>query len=332
VALRRCLHTSAVQPRGRWPFYNRHQAVTDPSRQDPHYFEKKAETLTIDKSYLDNLAKLYQEKVGSNRELLFKREDNLVQHDNKCWLPEIDASQPCLAYRNIDALKTAPESVKRIFSIEYGERKDLTDAWKDLIIGQVKKHPLDTKSLEARIARATALIRQWTLLIEDIAKKTPKRPTWLTIRLYEMINHRRKLMKLLRQEDEASFERLLQELKIAYHVPPLPEDEQARTRKAWSEAQIRRRVEAEKERRLNEFRQELATKRERFNAMKDKRLKELDLEEQSIRNKLQELTTIDGKVLDVKGTYQGRTIDCISEDKMHDNLFYHKKVLPLKNT
>ena len=117
---------------------------------------------------------------------------------------------------------------------------------------------------------------------------------------------------------------MLKELKIAYHVPPLPEDEQARTRKAWSEDQIRRRVEAEKERSLNEFRHQLAAKRERFIAMRDRRLKELDEEEAAIRSKLQELTTIDGDVLDVKGVYEGRTIDSRSEDKMHDRLFYHK--------
>lgn len=47
------------------------------------------------------------------------------------------------------------------------------------------------------------------------------------------------------------YARLLQELKIAYTVPKRPDH--VKTRKAWSEAQLRLRVEAEKEKRLEEL-------------------------------------------------------------------------------
>uniref|UniRef100_A0A914V341 Uncharacterized protein n=1 Tax=Plectus sambesii TaxID=2011161 RepID=A0A914V341_9BILA len=130
AVVRRCLHSSVVCARGRWPFYNPHKAVTDPSRQDPDYFEKKAETLSIDKNYLENLSRLYYEKAASNRDLIFKREDNLVQHDSKCWLPDIDTSQPRLAYRKVEALKRLADFFSALVVI-------LMDSGGYLLLGRV---------------------------------------------------------------------------------------------------------------------------------------------------------------------------------------------------
>ena len=90
-----------------------------------------------------------------------------------------------------------------------------------------------------------------------------------------------------------------------------------------SEEQVRRRVAKEKEQLLEQFHQRLLAKRQKFEAQKKKRLEELDKEEAEISKKLNELTTLDGEVLDVKGTYQGSPISCLSEDKMHQKFFYH---------
>lgn len=44
---------------------------------------------------------------------------------------------------------SAPDSVKKIFSIEYGRRQDLTQAWKKHFMDLVRKDVQDDSSLEA---------------------------------------------------------------------------------------------------------------------------------------------------------------------------------------
>jgi hypothetical protein len=61
-----------------------------------------------------------------------------------------------------------------MFSIEYGYRSDMTAAWKETVAKDLRKHALDTRSLEVRIANATTTIRHWTLLLEELAKKSDR--------------------------------------------------------------------------------------------------------------------------------------------------------------
>ena len=81
---------------------------------------------------------------------MMKASDKLVQHDGNYGLPHLDKTKPRLAYENVDSLKDAPESVKKIFSIEFGERRDLTDAWKRELVESVNKHKFDTNSLQSK--------------------------------------------------------------------------------------------------------------------------------------------------------------------------------------
>ncbi|WKX90677.1 hypothetical protein Q1695_009487 [Nippostrongylus brasiliensis] len=58
--------------------------------------------------------------------------------------------------------------------IGFGTRRDLSSEWKSQLIGKVNQHSLDNSSLEMKIAWMTALIRHWSMIVDDIAKKTPK--------------------------------------------------------------------------------------------------------------------------------------------------------------
>lgn len=111
-----------------------------------HYKNKKFS----DENYLDNLKLLWEEKIGSNRELSLKASDLLIGNKSDYGLPDIDKSQPRLPYRNVEVLKNAPESVKKIFSINMGERVDLTAAWKHELINKVKTSEYDKSSLQAK--------------------------------------------------------------------------------------------------------------------------------------------------------------------------------------
>uniref|UniRef100_A0A0M3HVP0 Small ribosomal subunit protein uS15m n=1 Tax=Ascaris lumbricoides TaxID=6252 RepID=A0A0M3HVP0_ASCLU len=329
---RRSLHVSAAVSRARRPFFNIHKKVTDPARQDPEYFEKAASALPLDDNYVEALGKLYAEKVGSEREVMMKGEDRLIGRDREQWLPAIDRSAPRIAYAHVDALTAAPESVKRIFSIEYGTRRDLTDAWKNALIGQVKKHELDSQSLEMRIGWLTSLIRHWCLLVEEI-NNIPKKPTWLTHRIFLVINFRRKLLRKLRETDSAAFEKILSELKIAYHVPKLPEQMTEKRRKAWAEAQLKLRVEKEKEARLTELHERFIADRDKYEKevgpsklfLIDEKLTSLETEKKEIEKRLKELDALQGRMSDDIPQYQPPLIDCISERIIHGDLFYHPK-------
>lgn len=108
------------------------------------------QTILLDEHYLDNLKFLWEEKIGSHRELQLKAADLLVGNTTDYGLPNIDKTQPRLDYRNVDALKNAPESVQKILSIDMGERSDLTSTWKRELIDKVKLSEYDTTSSEAR--------------------------------------------------------------------------------------------------------------------------------------------------------------------------------------
>lgn len=323
VIRRRAFHISATYSRGRTVFFNIHRKVTDPTKQDPDYFEKKARALPLDTNYIDALGKLYYEKIGSERDLGLKAADNLVADRVTFGLPFLDLSLPRGSYKNLDILDNAPNAVKKIYSVEFGTRRDLTTEWKSQLIGKVTQHSLDKSSLEMKIAWMTALIRHWSMLREDIAKETPKKPTWLTHRMFLVINHRRKLLRQLREKDEESFNKVIEELKIAYHVPKQPEH--VKTRKEWALAQLRARVEEEKEKKLEELHQRYIAQREELKAKMDIRKIELQKQKADVEKRMKELLILEGKWAEYAGKYQPSLIGSLSETVMHSALFYHPK-------
>uniref|UniRef100_A0A0K0DD70 Small ribosomal subunit protein uS15m n=1 Tax=Angiostrongylus cantonensis TaxID=6313 RepID=A0A0K0DD70_ANGCA len=318
----RGLRTTVAVARGRTTFFNKHKKVTDPAKQDPDYFEKAARQLPLDENYIDALGKLYYDKVGSERDLELKAHDNLVNRV-KFGLPDLDFNAPRYPYKGLDVLENAPESVKKIFSIGFGTRRDMTSEWKAQLIGKVNQHSLDNSSFEMKIAWMTALIRHWSMLVEDISKETPKKPTWLTHRIWLVINFRRKLLRLLREKDSDAFERVINELKISYHVQKQPEH--VKTRKAWAEAQLRARVEEEKEKRLEELHQRYIIERKEKSEEMEERRKALKKEQQEVEQRLHGLLVLEGKVTDTVGQYHPSLIGNLSETVMHSALFYHPK-------
>lgn len=46
-------------------------------------------------------------------------DDKMIGKDSSEWLPAIDLNDPRLAYRQVDALRNAPDSVKKIFRSFY---------------------------------------------------------------------------------------------------------------------------------------------------------------------------------------------------------------------
>ncbi|KAL6728905.1 hypothetical protein Aduo_000012 [Ancylostoma duodenale] len=154
----------------------------------------------------------------------------------------------------------------------------------------------------------TALIRHWSLLVDDISKETPK--VNCSLRLHE-------------ERNTEAFERVIKELKISYHVQKQPEH--VKTRKAWAEAQLRARVEQEKERRLEELHQSYISERREKSEEMEKRKQELRKEHQEVHQRLHGLLVLEGKATDIVGQYRPPLVGSLSEAVMHSALFYHPK-------
>ena len=85
--------------------------------------------------YIGELKKIWEEKIGSERELIFKAPDRLigirnVRSSEEFGLPKLDLSKPRLDWAGIDALEGAPPEVKKIYSLEHGSLGDVSAAWK----------------------------------------------------------------------------------------------------------------------------------------------------------------------------------------------------------
>ncbi|VDN07510.1 unnamed protein product [Thelazia callipaeda] len=307
--------------RPRFPFFNKHMKVTDPARQEVDHFEKLAHEVPIDKRYVDALSLLWKEKIGSEREVNFKGDDRMIGVRSKDWVPKIDENAPKADYAELD-WDDVPESVRKIFSIKFGERRDYSDAWKKALIDKVRKHELDKNSLEVKIAWTTGVIRSWTLLVEEIDNK-PKKPAHIVQPLHLMIAYRRKLLRQLREVDTAAFDKVLSELKIAYHVPKRPEEQVEKRRKAWIEALLKERIEKEKDLKMEEEHQKYILERKRLGPEIKKRLLELDAKEAEIKARLKEIAKIQGEMPEGLPKYQPKLIEELSEIAAHA-LLYHR--------
>ncbi|PIC51914.1 hypothetical protein B9Z55_002233 [Caenorhabditis nigoni] len=321
INLRRLVHTSSQLERGRTAFYNIHQKVTDPAKQDPDFFEKKARELPLDQNYIDALSKLYYEKIGSERDLGLKAADNLILEKTEFGLPRIEKSKIRAKYEDLDVLSSAPDSVKKIFSVEMATRKELSQEWKNSLINSVRQHSLDGNSLEMKIAWLTALIRHWSLLVNDIGQETRKKPTWLTHRIWLVINERRKSLRILRERNEKAFEKTIAALKISYHVPKQPAH--VKTRKAWAEAQLKLRVENEKEKRLEQLHEEYDKQVEEHKRETQEKKRTLNNELNKLAEEMHRIDVIEGKSFKTAGRYEPSLISSLTESVIHSNLFYH---------
>jgi len=319
IVERRSLHTS-ITNNGRFTYYNIHRKSTNPKHQNENHFENEALKFEFDAKYIDNICEVWTEKMSVQRELLFKKDDKLIKHDSNYWLPKVQPLTLKSKYQEVQALKDAPDAVKKIFSVEYGERYDLTDVWKKIITEKVQPNPLDEKcSLESRIARKTANIRQKTMLLESMTQK----PGWLRKYIRLAVEKRRKYLRLLRYQDEDSFENVLSQLKIAYHVSAMPEDLPKHTRKGWVENIVKQKCELIKEEKLRRYHATLKKDHESFMQKREKSIKELTEEMDRLKVELEVLKAEDGTVLEVKGQYIGDTIGEVSEHLML-NYFYRK--------
>lgn len=128
-------------------------------------------------------------------------------------------------YNDLPELQDAPDLVKRMFTLRFLPRKETVYMRREKVLELVKRHKLDRKSLEAKIAIMTNDIFQ----LQEFLTKTNPKHTGMKSTLNILMGKRKKMLKLLREWDYRRFEWVLEKLNLTY--TPIPEFPHQITRK-----------------------------------------------------------------------------------------------------
>jgi len=204
-------------------------------------------------------------------------------------LGECDASKPRTVFSHLkDDIKSAPEHVKKIMSIEFGTSKERTETLMKEFVAKVQRHPLDTESLEYRIARKTFIIRgmkqSWYSHLNTRNKK-------LRTALLEIIAARNKLLKFLGRYDLERYNFVKEQLQIHHEFFPLGRPHQQFTRKGELTRLTEEWCKQVKDKKMEEFHASLLMRQKDFEQEKkdveewiEKEIKELKLTEEEIKS------------------------------------------------
>ncbi|OXA57673.1 28S ribosomal protein S15, mitochondrial [Folsomia candida] len=113
-----------------------------------------------------------------------------------------------------DIIDKLPEEHRKLFTVEYGHRKDGVDVIMEDTLSQVKCHLFDTTSLPYKIARSTIRIR--SLQDQFINHEMTLRSGGHRITCKELIEKRKKWLRRLRKADYKCFEWILDVLGIIF--------------------------------------------------------------------------------------------------------------------
>lgn len=172
-------------------------------------------------------------------------------------LPEVDLNVPPPLFSQSSEYQSASDTVKRVLSIKFRGKEEIRQAKIDSLTEKVKRHKLDTNSVEYKIAK-------WTAIIRNMQVHNSKFPSDKLARadLKEIIEFRKKRMKLLRSLDYRRFEWLLETLDLLFKPAPSSHERVERKKSMrWLAAQY---IEDVKEKKLNEYRGVLDSKKRSF--------------------------------------------------------------------
>ncbi|RZF43165.1 hypothetical protein LSTR_LSTR012851 [Laodelphax striatellus] len=132
---------------------------------------------------------------------------------------DIDLTRFPHLFSESEELKTADENVKRIFSLRFQKQRVANQILKHDLADKVRSHKLDYTSREVKIALLTGAIRNLTQYVEPLRRKQVPGP--IRTNMKEMIDMRKKHLRLLRQADYKLFEWILDELDLEFKPKPL---------------------------------------------------------------------------------------------------------------
>lgn len=172
-------------------------------------------------------------------------------------LLEVDERERPLIFKNSEELKTADDVVKQLFTVKFWPNSETRKILLNTYTNSVKRHNLDEKSLESRIARLTMAIRQ---LQQHVVKHPYDRRNKVVLK--EMIEKRTKRLKELRASDYKCFEWVLENLDLIYKPRP-PAGERVERKKSLRRLTDLHCEEVRKQQ-LEEYKAKLSAQKEEF--------------------------------------------------------------------
>lgn len=137
-----------------------------------------------------------------------------VTGDLDLSLPTLDLSTPKPGFQLSEELKTANEDVKKLFTVATASQKEKNQLILEEFLQKFQRHAMDIDSPESKVA-------QWTVKVRILARHFQQFPRdkKAKVRLFQAIDKRNTMLRLLRQWDYRRFEWVLKELKITYREP-----------------------------------------------------------------------------------------------------------------
>ncbi|XP_037715898.1 28S ribosomal protein S15, mitochondrial [Drosophila subpulchrella] len=130
-------------------------------------------------------------------------------------LPPLNADELLPDFRDCKELEKADELVKSQFKLSNNASYLTTKFYRDEMVKEVQRHAQDFGSMEAKLAKMTAVIRRY----QEHMDAHP-RDKMIKVRLKELIDKRKKFLKYLRRWDYPRFEWILEKLDLVYKPPP----------------------------------------------------------------------------------------------------------------
>ncbi|XP_058794490.1 small ribosomal subunit protein uS15m [Phymastichus coffea] len=184
----------------------------------------------------------------------------------------IKPEDPIKFFEKSEELKGADSIVKKIFSINFNNRKSTVYLQKERAIQLVQRHSHDRGSMEAKIAKMTVRILQ----LQEHQKIFWQNKKTKRI-LKELIDKRNKCLKFLRRQDYPRFEFLLERLNLIYK--PCPEDKQPLDYKSCTTRLMEKYCDKIVKEKLANYRQELESQQASFFKEKAEKLEFIRNEE-----------------------------------------------------
>lgn len=170
-----------------------------------------------------------------------------------------DPTMPLSGFELSDELKTATPEVKRVFSLQLANMRQIHEAKQNRFVKLCQRHPYDFDSFEYKVARKTFLVRK----LKELYHMNPKRRE-LKDALAKAIERRNKALKYLYRYDRERFHFVTHTLHITYtpaqlHHITLPVTKKGDLRRLTSEY-----CERIKQDKMNAFHQKLRAEQVAF--------------------------------------------------------------------
>ncbi|EDW60020.1 small ribosomal subunit protein uS15m [Drosophila virilis] len=130
-------------------------------------------------------------------------------------LPPLNPNEILPEYKDSKELANADETVKSMFMLSNNRNHLTTRYYRDQMVKEVQRHEQDYGSMEAKLAKMTAVIRRYQSHME-----VHPRDKMIKVQLKELIDKRKKFLKYLRRWDYPRFEWILEKLDLVYKPPP----------------------------------------------------------------------------------------------------------------